>query len=302
MTAINEMTVFAEVARAGSFTGAAQRLGLTPSGVSKKIKTYEERLGARLFNRTTRAVSLTEAGRLLFDRSADILASVENAEQAISRISAAPEGVLRVAASDALSVHVIVPFLKSFSKEYDKLSIILIHGDGGVDMLREGVDLALTFNRPAESSVVFKKLIDDPWIVCAAPDYLKTRSAPEKPDDLTDHQCLTIHARGVSHNRWDFASGRKRQSLTINPSFSGIGLTVREAALQGMGVARLAHFLARGDIRGGRLVELLRTYRPRDDRAIYAAYPHREHLPPKIRVFIDALSDYIDANLTPPEQ
>ncbi len=302
MTAIDEMTVFAEVAQAGGFTAAAQRLGLTPSGVSKKIKSYEERLGARLFNRTTRAVSMTEAGRLLFARSADILASVENAEQEIGRISAAPEGVLRVAASDALSVHVIVPFLKSFSKEYDKLSVILIHGDGGVDMLREGVDLALTFTRPAEGSLVFRKLIDDPWIVCAAPDYLRNRKAPAKPGDLADHKCLTIHARGISHNRWDFDHRRKRLSLPVTPSFSGIGLTVREAVLQGMGVARLAHFLVHDDIQAGRLVELLKPYRPDDDRALYIAYPHREHLPPKTRVFIDALSDHINANLTPPER
>lgn len=301
MDSISELTAFAEVARAGSFVGAARVLGVTPSGMSRKIGRYEDRLGVRLFNRTTRALSLTEAGEVLYEKCAEILSSVEDVESAIGDLRKAPVGSLRVAASDALAVEVLVPFIKLFREKNKNLSVILMHGDGAVDLLNERIDLALTFAQPAETSFIARKLIDDPWVICASPDYLSRRGAPRSPQELHDHDCLTIHARGVTTDHWDFQSGAQIEAIRVRSVFSGIGLTVKTATLAGMGVAQLAHFLVRREIDDGLLSPLLMDAMPASDRAIYAVYPNRQHLPMKVRRFVDSLVKYVRKTLRPPE-
>jgi DNA-binding transcriptional LysR family regulator len=300
MDSIGEMSVFAEVVLAGSFVGAAPRFALTASGVSRKISRFEERLGVRLFNRTTRALSLTEAGEALFERCQAILESVDAVESTVRDLGGAPKGTLRVATSDALSVGVIVPFLKTFNQQYPDLSVTLIQADGGIDLLSERVDVAVLFKRPEETSFIARKLIEDPWIFCASPEYLKQYGMPNSPSDLSEHRCLTIHARGLTADHWKFANKDKVETTVVHSSFSGIGLTVKEAALQGMGVARLAYFLVCADIAAGRLVPVLTDHLVRNDRAIFAVYPNRQYLPSKTRLFIDDLSGYIDDALIVP--
>ncbi|MEM8936820.1 MAG: LysR family transcriptional regulator [Pseudomonadota bacterium] len=300
MDAIAELTVFTEVVDAGSFVGAARRLGLTPSGVSRKISRFEGRLGVRLLNRTTRSISLTDAGQALFERCGDILSSIEAAEEIARDLSASPKGKLKIAASDALSVEVIVPFLKSFSDRYPDLSVTLIPGDGGVDLLNERVDLALLFDTPKETSFIVRKLIKDPWVVCAAPAYIKKFGKPKNPADLKQHRCLAIHARGVTTDHWAFEKGGSKEVVLIDSALSGIGLTMKDAALQGLGIARLAHFLVSKEIYDGRLTPLLTSFAPKDDRAIHAVYPNRQYLPSKVRLFVDELSAYIETKLKSP--
>lgn len=300
MDSIGEMSVFAEVVLTGSFVGAARRFGLTASGVSRKISRFEERLGVRLFNRTTRALSLTEAGEALFERCEGILQSINDAESAVRDLSGNPRGILRVAASDAFSMHVIVPFLKTFSQKFPDLSITLMQADGGINLLGERIDVAILFAKPDENSFIIRKLIDDPWVVCASPDYLEQHGTPDSPRDLSEHRCLTIHARGTTNNQWKFGTDGKVETIFIESNFSGIGLTVKKAALQGMGVARLAHFLVSDDLAAGRLKPLLMNNVIQDDRAIFAVYPNRQHLPSKSRVFIDGLSNYIEKTLIVP--
>ena len=300
MSTVDEMAVFAEVVEAGSFVGAARRIGLTPSGVSRKISRYEERLGVRLFNRTTRALSLTEAGEALYEKCTEILTSLENAESMVGDLRGAPVGELRVAASDALSVEVLVPFFKSFLAKHKNLSIVLVQGDGAIDMLNERIDVALTFAPPSETTFIARKLIDDPWVICAAPAYLKRRGVPQSPKDLSAHDCLTIHARGVTTDHWDFVNGEKTETIKVNSIYSGIGLTVKTAALAGLGVCRLAHFLVRKELDDGRLVPLLSDALPVNDRAIFAVYPNREHLPVKVRRFVDAASRHVKTTLKSP--
>ncbi len=300
MHPINEMSVFTEVVQSGSFIEAGRRLGLTSSGVSKKISRFEDRLGVRLFNRTTRTLSLTEAGNALFERCENILAAIEDAEDTARNMSTVPKGVLRVAASDALSLQVLVPFLKTFSQDYPEVSVLLLQGDGGINLLNERVDVALLFERPVETSFIARKLIDDPWVVCASPEYLEQYEAPVAPLDLLDHRCLTIHAKGQTNDQWTFDGGDEAQTVRVNSIFSGIGLTVKAAALQNMGIARLAHFLVYSEIATGKLQPILTDRMKNEDRAIYAVYPNRQHLPFKTRVFVDALHQYINRNLIAP--
>ena len=300
MHPISEMSVFTEVVQSGSFVEAGRRLGLTSSGVSKKISRFEDRLGVRLFNRTTRSLSLTEAGTALFERCEDILAAIEDAEGTAKDLSSVPKGMLRIAASDALSLQVLVPFLKIFSRDYPDVSVLLLQGDGGINLLNERVDVALLFERPAETSFIARKLIDDPWVICASPEYLERYGTPTTSSDLLDHHCLTIHAKGQTSDQWTFDDGNEVQSVRVNSTFSGIGLTVKAAALQNMGIARLAHFLVSSEIATGRLKPVLSDQIKVDDRAIYAVYPNRQHLPFKTRVFVDALSQYINKNMIAP--
>lgn len=300
MKPVQEMTVFVEVVRCGSFVAASHRLGMTSSGVSRRISRFEERLGVRLLNRTTRSLSLTEAGKVLYESSESIIAAVEKAEETVLELGSKPRGLLRVAASDAISVQVIVPFLSSFSAEYPDVRVQLVQGDGSVNLIDERIDVGIVFGQPKETSFVARKLVEDPWIVCASSSYISRHGEPDTPADLKDHRCLTIHARGKTTDQWDFQIGGEPQTLAVESVFSGIGLTVKVAALNGLGVARLAHFLVRPEIESGSLVPLLIPYMPRDDRAIYAVYSNRKHLPSKARVFIDRFHAHVGKTLAPP--
>lgn len=302
MHPISEMSVFSEVVQSGSFIDAGRRLGLTSSGVSKKISRFEDRLGVRLFNRTTRSLSLTEAGQALFERCENILVAIEDAEDTARNLSTVPKGILRIAASDALSLEVLVPFLKEFQKDYPDVSVLLLQGDGGVNLLNERVDIALLFERPAESSFIARKLIDDPWVICASPQYLERHGTPAAPSELLDHRCLTIHAKGQTNDQWAFRGDGGVEKIQLDSAFSGIGLTVKAAALNNMGIARLAHFLVSSEIATGMLEPLLADRTENEDRAIYAVYPNRQHLPAKTRVFVDALHGYINRTLQSPNR
>lgn len=294
MDKIGDLALFSSVARAGSLAAAAERLNMSPSGVSRRLKRFEDRLGVRLFNRTTRSLLMTESGISLLERSDEILAAVEEAENAASQRNLNPSGTLKVAASDAFALDVAVPFLKSFRQKYPDLRVMLLQGDGPIDILASGVDLAIRFEMPTATSFIVRKLIPDPWVICAAPEYLKQNGPVDTPADLSEHPCLLIHANGRTTNRWQFRSGDGTgYELDIEGAVYGIGLVVRQAALAGLGVARLAHFLVREYLERGDLVQVLAGHMPDDDRSIYAVYPDRNYLPTKTRVFLDELSDYL---------
>ncbi len=293
MDTLSDLHVFATVVDAGSFVSAAQQLAITPSGVSKRLSRYEARLGVRLLNRTTRSLSLTEAGEALYDRSKAILAEVQQAELASRDAADTPQGVLRVACSDAFALHVLVPTLTSFQRTYPEVSVAVLQGDGPIDVVAERVDLAIRFERPANAAFVARRLIEDPWVVCASPAYLDRHGTPATPDELAAHRCMTIKARDVETYRWDFTRNSGMQTVEVDSVFSGIGAVVKAAALAGLGVARLARFLVQESIDRGELVHLLKPFEPQDERAIYAVYPHREFVPLKVRLLVDHLGQHM---------
>ncbi len=300
MDSIGEITVFSHVVKTGSFANAAQQLGLTASGVSKKISRFENRLGVRLFNRTTRALSLTEAGQALFEQSQQILDTIESAESAARSFSTSPKGRLRIAAPDALAIKIVLPFLKEFIGTYPDISVSLLQGDKNIDLLMERVDVALMFDRPDETSFIARKMIDDPLIVCASPEFLHTHGTPATPKDLIKYACLTLNGESLQHRQWKFQSNNEVFNIEINSTMSGIGLTVKEAVLQGMGIARLPHFLVCSDVISGKLTPLFNEHLFHSNRAIYAVYPNREYLPTKTRLFIDGLYAHIHQNMRLP--
>ncbi|MEM7099277.1 MAG: LysR family transcriptional regulator [Pseudomonadota bacterium] len=291
MDGLSDLEIFTTVVEEGSFVRASATLNLTPSAVSKRISRYENRLGTRLLNRTTRALSLTESGQNLYARGKTILEEVAQAELASKHGSVTPTGNVRISCSDAFALHVLVPTLPSFRALYPDISITILQGDGPIDMIRERVDLAIRFEAPTNQDFVSMKLLPDPWVVCATPQYIATHGAPKHPRDLQHHPCLTIRARDSETNQWQFVTNGQPIHVDINSTLSGIGLVMKQAALNNLGVARLAHFLIKDCLDDGSLMRLLKDFEPTNSRHIHAVYPNRQFVPMKVTALVDHLRE-----------
>jgi len=293
MNSMSGLATFVEVVHAGGFVGEAKKLRMTPSGVSKKIARFEQRLDTRLFNRTTRSLSLTDAGELLFSRGNQILDYVEEAENLLKEPGANPKGSLRVAASEAFAKEILIPFLRVFSAKYLDLHIDIIPGHGDIDLLGNRIDVAMRFDTPSSTSFIARKLIDDPWVICASPAYLEHNGTPRNPEELSLCKTLLIRSHRPDANRWQFQTQNTLFEIELQPILTGTGLVIREAALSGMGVARLARSLVHSELKNKNLIPLLCEYNKNCHRAIHFVYPNRQYLPLKVRLFIDELHDYV---------
>ena len=291
MDTLAAMRVFARSVESGSFSAASRQLGLAPSSVSRQIGELEDDLGARLFNRTTRKLSLTEAGQQFYASARRILVEVDEARLAVTaESSAAPSGILRAAVPASLCRLHIAPALGEFRARYPAVELVLAVGDRQVDMVEEGFDLAVRVGRPRNSSLIARKLGAARRIVCASPGYLARAGTPLTPHQLADHDCLTFRDHPGA-NPWAFRSAQGRVEVRASgPVLANDGEVLVAAAVAGMGVALLPEWLPGGEIARGRLVEILADVRAIPDTTpLYALYPHQRHLPPKVRVFIDFL-------------
>lgn len=286
-----DMAVFVAVVEAGGFSAAARALRLTPSAVSRLIARLEERLGVRLLHRTTRRVSLTHEGVAYYQRSARILAEIEDAEHAISALHAEPRGVLKLNAATAFADCQIAPLLPEFLDRYPQMRIELTATDRVVDLIEEGVDVAIRLGVRSEPSAIARLLAEDRRVICAAPSYLARRGLPTVPQDLREHNCLTwSDPRQASLNDWPFAGPEGPFSLRVSGNTAvNAGETLHALTLSGLGIGRMAEFRVGADIRSGRLVALLSAHHQAEMVPIQAVYPHRRHLLPKVRAFVDFL-------------
>lgn len=284
----SEMSVFVEVARKGSFSAAARRLHLSPSAVSKLISRMEERLQCRLFNRTTRNLSLTEGGQLYFRRCTEILSEIEAAEELLSGYQQTPRGELCVSCSPGFARFQLQSIIPSFLERYPELELNLQTTSAKLDLLSNNIDVAIRLGNLVDSSLVARRLGESHRIVCASPDYLENHGTPKRPDDLVKHNCLTI-STDKEFNRWTFTRGKQQKVITVSGNMVSNSVdSLYDMALRGIGVINLAEFIVGGDLRSGRLMPLLQGYQS-DSQLIHAVYPHRRHLPAKIRVFVDFL-------------
>jgi DNA-binding transcriptional LysR family regulator len=285
-----EMSVYVNVVREGGFSAAAKVLGLTPSAVSKQISRLEARLDVRLLNRTTRQLSMTDEGETYFHRATAILSEIEEVEAMVSNRFDTPRGTLRVSSSIAFGRHQIVPLMPEFLNTNPEVKLQLSLSDNLVDLVQEGFDVAIRVAELMDSSLVARRLAVDRRVVCAAPSYIEKHGCPQSPEALRDHNCLVV-SQVPSMRDWEFSFGNTVRKIHVEGRFeTNSGVAVHEAVLDGIGIAQLPAFLVAPDIRAGRLVSFL------DDRVatgkpIYAVYPHRRHLSPKVRVFIDFLVD-----------
>ena len=285
-----DLAVFVAVARTGSFTAAANALEISKSQVSKCVNRLEEVLGARLLQRTTRRLRLTEAGSTLYETSQRALQSIEDAQLAVSNLQGAPRGVLKVSASIAFGSAQLPAVVARLTQQYPDLGVELLLEDRHVDLLQEGVDVAVRITGdPPDSALVYRRLGPNRQVVCASPRYLERRGVPGTLDELASHECIA-HLQRSTPRTWHFtAPGGGKASVDIRGRIAiTSSLGVREAALEGLGIIELNSYLVGPDIQAGRLVRLLPAYEPKE-LSVYAVFPQRRYLAPKVRVFIDAM-------------
>lgn len=285
-----EMHMFVRAVEKGSFSAAARDLDLTPSAVSKQIRRLEDRLGVRLFNRTTRQISLTEVGHAYYERSARIIQEIEEAEEAVTALNENPRGTLRIAATHAFGRVEVMPRMSEFLERYPDLSVEFELTDRQVDLIEEGIDVAIQWREQMEDpSVVARRLCVNRRIICAAPSYIERHGKPRTPEELLKHNCLTLYE--VSQfNDWAFEDEQAgSRVLHVKGNFrANTADALYEAALAGLGLARLSTWLVMPAIRRGDLVPVLLKY-PHESSAYFLIYPHRRHLSQKVRAFVDFL-------------
>ncbi len=288
MDRLTGMVVFARVVEAQSFTAAAQLLGISKSAVSKAVTALEDRLGARLLQRTTRRIALTEVGLAFYERCVRIVAEAEEAEQAVSHLQAAPRGTLKLNAPVTFGTLHLGPALADFMARYPELSIDLELTDRFVDPLDEGYDVVIRIAETLpDSSLIVRRLTDNPIAICASPAYWREHGMPLRPDALVQHRCIT-HRYSPSPNEWRFVDRQhKRIAVKVGGRLqTNSGDIALLMALAGRGVARLPRFICGPHLAAGTLAPALAEFMPPPS-GIYALYPHNRHLSAKVRAFVD---------------
>ena len=291
MDTIDGMRTFVTVISDGSFVAAATRLDMSPQLVSKYVAQLEERLGVRLLNRSTRRLSLTEAGKAYGDRCRQVLADIDELEAAVGEMTARARGTLRVNAPMSFGVSHLAPAIAGFQISQPDVNVDLVLNDRVVDVLSEGFDLAIRIGRLQESSLVARRLAPVRLMVCASPAYLEKHGTPTSPTDLSEHNCLN-YSYHSERGHWTLERNGKTQTVEVNGTIcANNGDALRLAALADAGVILQPTFIVGKDIRAGRLQVVLPSYRVADF-AVYAVYPHRQYLSAKVRTFIDYLACY----------
>jgi DNA-binding transcriptional LysR family regulator len=288
MTAISDLDIFARVARTGNMSAAGREIGLSPAVVSKRISLLEEQLNTRLFQRTTRQLTLTETGEGYYKRVVDILSLVAEAEDFVSRRNDKPRGLLKVSAPTSFTRLHVAPYLPDFLAKYPELELDFQLTDSFVDIIRDGYDLAIRIGELQDSSLVAKKLAPDTRVICAAPSYLQKMGEPRSLADLQHHNCLSAGAQDVW--RLEGPEGQKQVRVKGNIR-SNSAEFIRESLLTGIGLGLRSTWDIGPELKSGALQPVLPQYRGSSSVAIYAVYPCREFMPAKVNVFIDYLAE-----------
>jgi len=287
------MKVFAAVARLGSFTAAADELGISRAMASKHISQLENSLNVRLFNRTTRHLSPTEVGKAYQDKVNIILSEIEETETSITSLHAEPRGKLKIMAPPSFGSFHLARAVSNYKEKYPEVMIEILLTDRTPDLFEEeGIDLAIYLGQPEDSTLIARKLASTRSVVCGAPEYFAKKGIPDKPADLAKHNCLTLSHHRSAYSGWQFIIDGKEK--TLHPTGNLMANTadpLRIAAIQGCGVVQLPTYVVGLDIKSGKLIPVLREYEP-EKLPIYAVYIHRRQLSTKVRTFVDFMYDY----------
>jgi DNA-binding transcriptional LysR family regulator len=292
MDRFEDLQAFVAVVETGSFTAAADRLDSAKSAISRRVSALEERLGAQLLRRTTRRINLTETGRSFYERSARILADLDEAESAVAQEHGELRGTLRVALPLSFGIRHMCEPIAEFSRRHPRVDFDLDFNDRRIDLVEEGVDLAVRIGRLADSSLIARRLFEVRNIVCGSKRYFDDHGTPQTPDDLRDHRCL-VYGNLADPRKWvcKDATGNRIQ-VDVNPSMTATsGDFLCAAASQGLGIAMQPTFIAGDAISRGELVPILTNYEWPVSPA-YAVYPPTRHLSYRVREFIDYLVEH----------
>ena len=285
------ITAFARVVEAGSFAGAADRMGVSVSSVSRQVAELEAHLDVRLLNRTTRRLSLTEAGQAFFDRSVQLLADLEEAEVAVTSASIVPRGTLRLTCSATFGARHLAPGIAAFAARHPQMRFDVELSERFVDLVDEGFDLAVRIGAPGGQNVVARRVGATRILCCASPSYLERHGEPREPEELAKHQCLSyeyLPTRSV----WTFRDpkGGERSVRIAGPVHSNNGRFLVGLAAEGIGISREPDFISAPALRAGRLKPILQQFES-PPLSIYVVYPSRRHLSAKVRAFADFLAE-----------
>ncbi|MEK9662168.1 MAG: LysR family transcriptional regulator [Alphaproteobacteria bacterium] len=292
MDTLTGMDLFVRAVDTGSFSETARAMNLTPSAVSKQIARLEDRLGARLFNRTTRRLAPTEEGRAYYERCRQILADVEESEAAVSQLNATPRGVLRVNMPLVFGRRHVVPAFAEFLRLYPDVHLDVTMTDQFVDPIAEGVDMLIRVGELKDSSLIARKLAGARRVVAAAPSYWTERGKPQQPADLAGHNCLT-YTYLSSGNDWRMTGpdGKEHVVAVSGNLAANNGEALLEAALDGLGIVLLPTWMCGPELQSGTLEEVLSDF-TLSEPSVHAIYPPGRHLSAKVRAFVDFLVEH----------
>ena len=289
------MAIFYHVVEAASFSGAARKLGIAKSAVSRHVSLLEKNIGARLLNRSTRSLSLTEVGESYFLSCARIVTEAETASRRVSQLQDEPLGTLRVAGPQSLASQLVLgPMVKQFIQRYPALNIELLLDDRVVDMVSEGIDVSIREGWLPDSNLVARKLVDLPIMLCASPEYIACNGAPESPSELMGHEGI-IFTLFPSPSHWTFKHNNHSERIQIKSRLkTNSVIAMRSLLLSGAGIASLPSYQVLEDIKAGRLVHLLPKY-DCGSAGIYAVYQDRQYQQARVRLFIDFMARQLRA-------
>lgn len=286
---ISNVAALAAIIESGSFSRAAETLGITPSGVSRAIARLEAHIGVRLLDRTTRSVSLTDEGRRFFENVAPLLSGLENAVVLTAGAAETVKGRLRVNVDAFFARMMLAPHITRFMDRHPDISLELVTKDQLGDLVGEGFDIAVRFGEPPDSSLIARKLAQTRTVTVAAKAYLKKHGSPGHPDDLAQHDCILVRNSLTGHlmRDWQYRRNRKKVTVSVHGRLAvNEAGTLLGACLAGAGIARMKAIGVRDQLAAGKLVELLPDWQC-EGFPLYALYPSR-HLPAaKVRAFID---------------
>jgi DNA-binding transcriptional LysR family regulator len=281
----SDLRVFVRVMDRGSFSAAAEDLGLTPSAVSKLISRLEDRLGARLLERSTRRLALTPEGETFLARARRIVAEIEEAEAEVMRVRGAPRGRLRINSGTAFGLHQLTPALADFLARYPEIDIELSITDRLVDLIEEQADIAVRSGHFPQGPFIQRKVADLQRVICAAPAYIKQHGMPRVAADLKSHDCIVVAGAGL--NRWPFNTGSGVEVIEVRPRVSTDDAEAAlRLAIEGAGIVRLSDVIVGGPLRQGELVGLLADIHHVEQFPLSALYPAGRQRLPRVAVFI----------------
>ncbi|EDZ99348.1 transcriptional regulator, LysR family [Burkholderia sp. H160] len=285
-----EMTAFTAVVDAGSFVAAAETLRISKTAISRYVDALEQRIGVRLLHRTTRRLSLTEEGRLFYQRARDILAAIDDAEAEVGSRTQVPSGSIRVNVPLSFGMSHLASIWGQFMAAYPQIDLDITLNDRVVDLVDEGYDLAVRISSLPDSSLVSRKLATTEMLTCASPDYLARNGMPSHPRNLAEHRVLAYTGL-TERDEWRFEGPEGEVVVRTRARvYSNNGDTCRAIALRGGGIILQPSFMVAGDLERGQLVRVLPEYRSRA-LGIYAVYPSRKQLPLKVRCLVDFLAE-----------
>ncbi|MCH1925180.1 LysR family transcriptional regulator [Shewanella sp. C32] len=295
---LEPIAIFTHVARAGSFSSAARRLGISKSKVSTQVADLEHRLGVQLIQRTTRSLSLTEAGNLLYAQGEELLRGADQAVASVHNLNDATRGVLKLGISQSFGTAHIIPALPEFMERHPELELQVSLLDHKVDVVNEGLDLLLTMSEQLPLGMVARPLMKCQFLLLASPEYIKRHGMPERPEQLVEHNCLVYHGEWHEHSVWQFRRGEDYCEIGVSGNFRVDNApALKTAAVNGLGVVYMATYLLENEIAEGKLVPMLTDWHLVNHLPLQAVYPRRKHLAPKVSAFIEFIKEHIG---TPP--